>query len=88
MKESKWMWRVGVASFSAGVLIIGSPTLASVSAVSLGDVTFSWGHVLVLIAAASVWGDARARQTRTERDVEAINKKLDAIESRLPHKHE
>lgn len=88
MRGGAWMWRLGVATFGAGVLIIGSPALSAVSAVSLGDVTFSWGHVLVLIAAASVWGDSRARQTRTERDVEAINKKLDAIESRLPKQHD
>ena len=79
MKPSVWMWRVAAASLSGSLFVFALPALASVAAVSIGDVTFGWGHVLVLIAAAGAWGDSRARQNRSESDIKDINRKLDAL---------
>lgn len=62
--QSIWLWRIARASFAASLLVFASPTIASVAAVSVGDVQFSWGHVLVLIAAGAVWGDARTNRLR------------------------
>lgn len=64
MRPSRWLWRIASGAFSAAVLVFASPTLAGVAAVSLGDVQFSWGHVLALIAAAAAWGDARTNRQR------------------------
>lgn len=79
MKPSRWMWRVAALALSGSLYVFAFPALASVAAVSIGDVTFGWGHVLVLIAAAGAWGDSRARQNRSETDIKDINRKLDAL---------
>lgn len=64
MKPSRWLWRFAVAFYSAGLLVFATPTLATVAAVSIGDVTFGWGHVLILIAAGALWGDVRTNRAR------------------------
>lgn len=57
-----WLWRVARTSFVLAVALIASPVRGS-AAVQLGDVQFTWAHLLVLVALGAAWGDMRA-QTR------------------------
>lgn len=68
MKPSRWMWRMGALFYTASLFIFANPSLAAVAAVSIGDVTFGWGHVLVLIACGMVWGDSRTNRIRDRED--------------------
>lgn len=64
MKGGVWMWRLAVAFYSAGLIVFALPALAAVSAISIGDVTFGWGHVLVLIGIGAAWQDVKTNRAR------------------------
>jgi len=87
MTPSRWLWRVSVVSFAASLVFFAAPTLASVAAVSVGDLNFSWGHVLVLIAAAGAYGDMRTNRARDreeqKRDREEIRAEMHEMRNEI-----
>lgn len=64
MKVSRWAWRVAWATLGGALWIFASPTLAGIAAVSIGEVTFGWGHVLVLVSVAAAWQDMKTNRAR------------------------
>ena len=87
MKPSRWLYRVATATFAASLIVFATPTLATVAAVSIGDVTFGWGHVLVLIACGALYGDTRTNRARDreeqKRDREEVRAELKELRSEL-----
>lgn len=85
MKPSRWLWRVATWACAGAALVFASPTLAAVSAVSVGEIQFSWGHVLALIAAAAAWGDARTNRLRDREEMKRDREETRAEIRELRH---
>ena len=64
MNRSRWLYRVAAVTFAMALIVFATPTLATVEALSIGDVTFGWGHVLVLITCGALYGDMRTNIAR------------------------
>lgn len=77
---SRWLWRVGVALYSASLIVFAFPALAAVSALSIGDVTFGWGHVLMLFGIGAAWQNEKTSRLR---DREEQKRDRDEIRSEV-----
>ena len=72
MKQHRALWYSAVALFCFGMWF----TVARAESVAgvVGDVSFSWGQVCVLMAVAAAWGDMRSQVKDLRKDVDELRK--------------
>ena len=77
------LWYVAIAAFALLALsMLFSPVAAEAAAVHVGDITFSWAHVLGLTAVAAAWGDMRSQTRQSRDDIKAIKDELKELRKR------
>jgi hypothetical protein len=77
------LWYLAVSAFALLTLsMLFSPVRAEAAAVQLGDITFSWAHVLGLTAVAAAWGDMRSQNRQSREDIKAIKDELKEMRKR------
>ena len=70
-------WHLAIISFAGLMLsLLFSPAWAEAPALRLGDITFSWAHVLGLTAVAAAWGDMRSQTRQSREDIKSIKDEL------------
>lgn len=69
------LWRTAVSLFLAAMIALVLPNKAR-AVVELGDIHFTWAHLLVLLAAAAAWGDMRRQSLQNAKDIAEIRKYL------------
>ena len=71
------LWYLAIACFSLLTLsMLLSPAGAETAAMQLGDLTFTWAHVLGLTAVAAAWGDMRSQTRQSRDDIKSIKDEL------------
>lgn len=72
----RFLWTATRVLWAAAVLSYLLPGIANAAVAEVGDVRFSFGQVLTLLAVAAAWGDQRSTQL-------AHGKRLERIENHL-----
>ena len=77
------LWHLAITCFAALTLcMLFLPAGAETSAIRLGDISFSWAHVLGLTAVAAAWGDMRSQTRQSRDDIKAIKDELREMRKR------
>ena len=88
MKEvqSRWLWRVAVASFIASVSVRAVQAATEHSAVGV-DSLFTFPQVALLVAVAAAWGDMRTNRNRDREEFKEFRQDVHERLERMEGKH-
>lgn len=71
LKQSHWLWGVACVSFAIAVMLFFAPNPAYAE-YQLGDVRFTLSELLIFVALAAAWGDARRQIMDIRRELDRL----------------
>lgn len=71
--NGKWLWRVAVACFLSGVVLMLAKPAWAETPTPVG--TFTWTQVVLLVGVGAAWGDMRRQVADLRRDFDDLRKK-------------
>ena len=84
--QSRWLWRVAVASFFASVSVGAVDAATGVLGVG-GDSMFTFPQVALLVAVAAAWGDMRTNRNRDREEFKEFRQDVHERLERMEGKH-
>lgn len=85
--QSRWLWRVAVASFFASVSVGAVDAATGGSAVG-ADSMFTFPQVALLVAVAAAWGDMRTNRNRDRDEFKEFRQDVHERLERMERKHD